>query len=78
MQQKTTEQPLCFTYRNYRGEVSERRVIPGEIYYGNTEFHEDDQWLLRAYDLGKESYRDFAVADILSFGSDPRQAKLDL
>jgi len=78
MQHKTTDTPLCFTYRNYRGEVAERRVIPGEFYWGNTEFHEEDQWMLRAYDLDKESYRDFAVRDILSFGGDPRQAKLDL
>lgn len=56
--------PLTFTYRNYRGEVSTRRVLPIKIYFGPTQWHPIPQYLLRALDLDKEAVRDFAWADI--------------
>lgn len=58
---------LQFFYVNYRGEVSKRYVEPLRMYYGNTEFHPENQWLLEAFDLEKKAVRDFAVKDILRF-----------
>lgn len=56
--------PLTFTYRNYRGEVSQRRVLPIRIHFGSTRCHSIPQYLLRALDLDKEEIRDFAWKDI--------------
>lgn len=57
-------EPLTFIYRNWRGEVAERRVIPREIHFGATEWHPEPQWLLRAFDMDKGAERDFAMKDI--------------
>jgi predicted DNA-binding transcriptional regulator YafY len=56
--------PLAFSYRNWRGETSERRVIPGPIWYGSTQWHHEPQWLLNARELDKGEQRDFAFKDI--------------
>jgi predicted DNA-binding transcriptional regulator YafY len=53
-----------FTYRNYRGEVGERHVIPRGIFFGATEYHPEPQWLLSAFDVDKGAPRTFAVRDI--------------
>lgn len=59
--------PLKFVYINYRGEKKERKVIPIKIWYGHTEYHPKDQWLLKAFDIDKKAERDFAVKDIKKF-----------
>jgi predicted DNA-binding transcriptional regulator YafY len=59
--------PLTFTYTNYKGIISNRKVMPINLYWGSTEYHEGDQWLLKAFDLGKDEIRIFAVKDILGF-----------
>lgn len=48
-------------YRNWRNEVSVRRIMPLEVYYGSTEWHPTPGWLLRAWDFGKQAERDFAL-----------------
>lgn len=54
---------VVLTYTNYRGETAERRIIPFEVLFGSTEWHQEPQWLLRAYDCEKKAYRDFALKD---------------
>lgn len=56
--------PLTFTYRNWRGEVSERHVRIIGIRFGSSEWHPEPQLLLRAFDLDKGEEREFAVNDI--------------
>ena len=58
---------LTFKYKNWQGETAVRRVIPIKFWYGHTEFHKKDQWLLKALDVDKNAERDFAVKDILEF-----------
>jgi hypothetical protein len=55
-----------FVYRNHRGEIAERRVIPDAVRFGTTEWHPTPQWLLRAYDLDKQALREFAMSEISS------------
>lgn len=55
---------VTFTYRNWRGEVAERRVRIIGIRFGSTEWHPEPQLLLRAFDIDKGEEREFAVADI--------------
>lgn len=52
-------------YRNYRGEVATRRIIPTRIYWGSNEWHPEPQWLIEAHDLEKEAVRTFAVSGLL-------------
>ncbi len=55
---------IIFEYRNWRGDVSIRRVLPQRIWFGATEWHPGAQWLLEAFDLEKNEVRDFALCDI--------------
>lgn len=57
---------LHFTYRNYKGEVSERRVVPYRVYYGATGHHTEPQWLLRGFDIEKLAIRTYALSDVLA------------
>lgn len=51
-------------YTNYKGVTAERIIEPIEIWFGHTEYHPVDQWLLKARDMYKEELRDFALQDI--------------
>ena len=51
-------------YKNYRGEESERQIIPLQIYFGSTEFHPKDQWLMKVWDCDRNDYRTYAFKDI--------------
>lgn len=51
-------------YTNYRGETAIREIIPDRIWFGSTEWHPKDQWLLDAFDVEKQAKRSFALKDI--------------
>lgn len=51
-------------YKNYRGEVGLRRIIPLDIFYGSSEFHKEQQWLMKVWDVDKKDYRTYALRDI--------------
>lgn len=51
-------------YTNYRGETEYRDILPEKIWFGSTEWHKDDQWLLDAQDIKKNALRNFAMKDI--------------
>lgn len=54
---------LTATYTNYKGETADRKIKPLHIYFGESKFHEGQQWFLRGLDLDKNQERDFAVKD---------------
>ena len=58
-------------YRDHRGEVADRRILPGRVYYGSARWHPDDQWLLDAVDLDKGAIRTFALANISAWDPAP-------
>lgn len=55
---------VFIVYTNYRGETAVRKIIPKKIWFGKTNWHPDEQWLLTAFDLSKNADRDFAMKDI--------------
>lgn len=61
------DQTVDIIYTNYRGETSFRCIIPGKIWFGATQWHPDEQWLLDAYDVTKKVTRSFAMKDIQSW-----------
>lgn len=56
--------PHRVTYTNYKGETRERTIVPIHMWFGHTEYHKEDQWLLRALDKEKGQVRDFAINDM--------------
>ncbi|HCT64365.1 MAG TPA: hypothetical protein DIC60_03690 [Lachnospiraceae bacterium] len=56
--------PLKILYTNYKGETSIRNIVPQEIYFGKTDWHPKEQWLLQATDVDKGAVRTFAIEDI--------------
>lgn len=60
--------PLIFAYKNHVGKHETRFVIPtGPLYWGRTEYHPAEQWLLPGWDLHRGAHRVFAVKDIDGF-----------
>ena len=51
-------------YTNYRGETAIRDVIPIKIWFGSTDWHPEEGWLMDAYDIEKKNNRSFAMKDI--------------
>lgn len=58
---------LRFLYRNYKGKYSDRIVTEPQIWFGHTEWHPEDCYLMHAFDIEKGEYRDFKVQDIVRF-----------
>ena len=52
-------------YTNWRGETADREIEPLRIWWGNTEWHPDNQWFMEAYDAEKGVMRDFALTDMV-------------
>ncbi|HEY1096573.1 MAG TPA: hypothetical protein VGF14_04980 [Alphaproteobacteria bacterium] len=59
-----TAKIVKINYTNYRGETAIRRIVPIKIWFGQTEWHPHDQWLMDALDVEKNENRSFALKDI--------------
>ncbi len=61
----TSKGRVTITYKNWKGEISDRLIMPERIYYGKCEpWHKEEQWLLQAWDVEKKAYRTFAMCEI--------------
>lgn len=49
-------------YVNWRGETRSRKIIPLRLYWGSTEWHPENQWLVRAKDTESGAIKDFALS----------------
>ena len=58
---------IKFIYKNYKGFVAERHVVPKNIFYGGSDYHsgQGDKLFLSAFDLEKETTRHFLIEDII-------------
>lgn len=54
-------------YTNCKGVTAIRHIIPKDIFFGSTEWHTEEQWLLNAFDVDKQADRSFALRDIKSW-----------
>lgn len=54
-------------YTNWKGITAIRHIIPKDIFFGSTEWHQEEQWLLNAFDVEKQADRSFALKDIQSW-----------
>jgi predicted DNA-binding transcriptional regulator YafY len=55
---------VSILYTNWKGETSYRNIIPKTIEFKSTEWHKEEQWILNAFDIDKQSDRGFALKDI--------------
>lgn len=51
-------------YTNHRGVLETRKVLPFKVRFGSTEWHKEEQWLLKAWCYERKAEREFAVKDI--------------
>lgn len=63
---KPEQLPLLVDYTNWKGVRSVRRIQPLSLWYGVSEFHDGEQWFIRALDLDRDDrpMRDFALGGI--------------
>lgn len=59
---------LALDYLNHRGERATRRVTPKRVWYGTTEWHEN-QWLLECFDHERGAIRNYALSEIQHWDS---------
>jgi predicted DNA-binding transcriptional regulator YafY len=70
MQKLEERYRVIIDYTNHRGERSEREIIPAETYWvdqGENQYHPRPQYLLHAFDIKKNAWRDFAHSQIHSW-----------
>lgn len=58
---------ITIDYTNWRGERSQRRILPHSLRYGTNQWHPTEQWLLAAHDLDRDEEREFAMVSIHSW-----------
>ncbi len=56
---------LTFKYKNWKNIISIRKVKVIKFWIGVTKFHKEKQVFMKAFDIGKQEKRDFAVKDII-------------
>jgi len=61
------QKALKFKYKNWENKIAIRTVRPIKIWFGKTQWHPKEGWLLKALDLDKNEERDFSVKDIIKF-----------
>ncbi len=62
--EKAKANPIKVGYTNYRGETAVRTIIPIKFYFGSTEYHPQEQWLLEVWDVERDAMRVYAAKDI--------------
>ncbi len=61
------ERHVRILYKNWKGEVGYRNIIPISIDYKFSEWHKETQWIMTAFDLDKMAERGFACKDIIEW-----------
>lgn len=56
--------PIKVRYTNYRGEAAIRTIVPLNFYFGSTEYHKEEQWLVKLWDVERGAERIYALQEI--------------
>lgn len=59
------QRAITVRYTNYRGELSQRRIVPERIWFGSSQWHPRPQWMLEATEPDRGVTRSFALADVV-------------
>jgi predicted DNA-binding transcriptional regulator YafY len=60
-------EPAFFVYTNWEGKTSRRAALPLYLWYGESQWHQGEQWFLHAFDCDKNAERDFAMRSIAAW-----------
>lgn len=55
---------VIMDYTNWKGSRRERRIIPLDMFIGSSEFHPQEQWLMKAIDLEDNVVKSFAMSGL--------------
>jgi len=55
-------------YKNWRGETAVRTIIPKRIYFGSTDWHPEEAWLMEVFDIDRQAERIYSIKDIIKWG----------
>lgn len=55
---------VAIGYVNYNGVASIRTIVPLKLHYGTNEYYKTPQWIIEAWDVGKQAARSFALANV--------------
>jgi len=58
---------ISILYVNHRGVKAWRKIVPSRMWYGVTIWHPAEQWFVDAFDVERDSFRTFAIADIVEW-----------
>ena len=64
----TNAKSIYFTYTNWSGKISTREARPISVRFGASEYHEEPQWLMLAFDDDLQEIREFAMRDMRAVG----------
>jgi len=67
---KGYSQLVKIDYTNWKQERSTRTILPERIFFGQNEWHKEQQWLLEALDVEKKQMRTFAIKNIHLWSAD--------
>lgn len=59
----TSATPVKFRYKNYEGKTRIREAVIKRIWFGETKWHPEPQWFIRALCVEHNADRDFALRD---------------
>lgn len=74
---KDSSLDVYIDYTNHKGERAIRRIRPVSIRHDTSEYHATPQWILRAYDMDRDVWRNFAMRDIHSWNKGVKHQGLD-
>lgn len=69
---------VVIDYTNWKGQRRLRRILPQRIFYGSTEQHSQEQWLLEAEDVEKKELRMFALNSVHAWNPAATSTSSDL
>ncbi len=64
MTEKGARNPIKIEYTNYRGEKGVRTIVPISFFFGTTEYHPQEQWLIKLWDVDRQAERIYALKEI--------------
>lgn len=61
-------QAITFKYRNHRGEIQDRTIIPDAVEFiwrHNSKYHNQPGWYISGFDVDKNARRSFPLTSIV-------------
>jgi predicted DNA-binding transcriptional regulator YafY len=59
-------------YSDHLGRRTKRRFIPTRLFFGTTEWHPEEQWLVAVWDIERQFERSIAMPDIHTWSPAPK------